>query len=112
MSRWSDEATLIGVSRETDAQDEDGFYDPATETETTVYCNIVSVGRSEFYRASQAGIQADLAIQVFELEYNGEKYVEIDGKRYFVVRAYKVPGKEYVELTLSADEPPVTETEE
>lgn len=101
-SRWSDTATLIGLIQSSE-QNENGFYEDPIETKSEVYCNKKSVGRSEFYRAQQNGIQADQIIQVYKDEYDGQPYVERDGTRYKVIRAYEIDNKEYVELTLSAD---------
>lgn len=104
MPRWIDEITLIepGPTIEGDATNENGFTAaPAEEIRATVYCAKKSVGYSEFYKAQQAGISADLKVDVFTEDYGGQTLAELSGRRYRVVRTYTPGGGDITELTLS-----------
>lgn len=69
-----------------------------TNTDTTVYADIKSVKRTEFYQASAAGVRADYSFIVNADEYAGQMLVLLDGVTYKVVRAYQT-GLGRVELT-------------
>ena len=66
-----------------------GVFDKPQETSRQVYCTVRSVGMTEFYRAKQYGLYP---VFVFELtdsaDYQGEKIVVYQGRRYDVVRTY------------------------
>lgn len=66
-----------------------GVFASTTETKKQCYCRVESVSRSEFYRARENGIEPELVFVLSEYaDYNGEKIVEHNGKRYRVIRAY------------------------
>lgn len=55
---------------------------------SNIFANKKSVRQSEFYQASEQGINL---IQMFEMrtsDYNGEKKLEFEGNNYYVVRTY------------------------
>ncbi len=54
--------------------------------------------RAEFYKASEAGFKISLVLRVYSAEYSGEAIVELEGKRYKVVRSYEV-NEIYTELS-------------
>lgn len=58
------------------------------ENKTTLYCNVKSVGRSEFYNASTSDLKPELIFVVHGYEYNGEKKVLFNGQQYSVIRTY------------------------
>lgn len=91
-------ATLIG--KITTSYDE--FGNPVRREETTeILCEIRSVTRSEFYSAAQSGLTPSLALRISHaVDYNGQKLVEVEGDLYSVIRAYRAPGTDAVELTL------------
>lgn len=76
-----------------------GIFEPFTETERTVYCEVRSVGVNEFYRAMEQDLRP---VCVFVLadyaEYHGEKIVDYHGKRLRVVRTYI--DRQKIELTV------------
>ena len=82
----SDIVTLV---KQTYEQDDLGDFE-AQETEREVFCKISSVSQSEFFRAAQEGLEADLKIEVWEHDYEGEMLAKIDGVTYTVYRTYKV----------------------
>lgn len=66
-----------------------GVHEAATETARTVYCEVRSASRSEYYTALNAGHQPEY---VFFLavsdDYEGERIAEYRGIRYRVIRTY------------------------
>src|SRR5690606_21742013 len=83
--------TLISI---TQGEDEAGYPVDAVETRRDVLANKKSVTRSEFYAANQSGLRADIAFVVHGYEYNGERFVEHNGKRYEVIRTFEVSFEE------------------
>lgn len=80
----------------------DEFGNPnKTRTTTEIFCDIRSVTRSEFYSAAQSGLAPSLALRISHaVDYNGQKLVEVEGDLYSVIRAYRAPDTDAVELTL------------
>ncbi|NOJ73888.1 phage head closure protein [Paenibacillus alvei] len=95
---WNDEVALIvEEAGETDS----GYPTDSTETSRSiVLANKLSVQRAEFYAAAQNSMKVDQVFEVHAFEYNGEKLLEHDGKRYEIVRTYQAE-PEYIELTCS-----------
>lgn len=91
---WSNELILI---QKTYDFDEIGNQVEA-EVKTTVFCDIKSVGRSEFYSAATTGLKPEIIFIVHNYEYNGENQVEFENKKYNVIRTY-TRNEEEVELT-------------
>ena len=100
--RWVDEITLITQTPPAERVNENGFPNEPTETKKTVFGNKKSVGYSEFYKAAQAGYEAALKFDVCAAEYDGQKLIEYEGKRYKVLRTYYDPKRvDEIELTLT-----------
>lgn len=100
--RWVDEITLIAQTPPAEKVNENGFPNAAEETRTTVFGNVKSVGYSEFYKAAQAGFEAEMKCDVYAEEYHGERLAEYEGRRFKVIRTYRDPKKpDEIELTLS-----------
>lgn len=80
----------------------DDYGNPVQSEETTeILCEIRSVTRSEFYSAAQSGLAPSLALRISHaVDYNGQKLVEVEGDLYSVIRAYRAPDTDAVELTL------------
>lgn len=80
----------------------DEFGNPIkTRTTSEIFCDIRSVTRSEFYSAAQSGLAPSLALRISHaVDYNGQKLVEVEGDLYSVIRAYRAPDTDAVELTL------------
>lgn len=91
---WANELTLI---QETYTEDEIGNQ-VATEDKTTIFCDIKSVGRAEFYNAVATGLKPEIIFIIHNYEYSGENQVEYDGKKYNVIRTYENSTEE-LELT-------------
>lgn len=75
-----------------------GIFDKPQETQTMVFCKVRSVTRSEFWRAFENGIEPELVFLLSEYaDYQGQKVLLYNGKRYRVVRTYV--SQHAVELT-------------
>lgn len=68
----------------------------ATETENTVYCEVDSITRTEFYAAANTEIQPDYKFTVFFGDYDGQMVVVYQNKRYAIYRTYR--DGDYMEL--------------
>ena len=90
---WRDVVTLKAV---TEGRDADGF-PKETITETTVFADVSSTKRSEFYAARQAGISLALTVKLRAADYDGQERLSYEGKEYKVERAY-TEAREYYEL--------------
>ena len=77
-------ATLI--MEKTEGRDKYG--NPVTEeVRTQVFVQPRGVYNSEFYNAAQLGLHPNLSLYLTNrIDYNGEKIVEYEGKRYSVIR--------------------------
>lgn len=90
---WRDTGYLM---TKTDTLDK--FNKPhASYTETEVYCNKKSVGRTEFYQARAQGLKPELVVEV--KQYNGEDHFKLNDKVYRIIRSY-TKNEEVYELTL------------
>lgn len=96
MNTWDEEVALLSVN----VKDDDGYSTKSDNKQRTVYANKRSVTRSEFYSANQSRRKADIILEIHAFEYEGEKYVEYNKKRYEVIRTYTV-SPELLELTCS-----------
>jgi len=67
------------------------------ETRTNILCAVKSIGRNEFYAAAQAGLKPEITFIIHAYEFNGEKKVEFEGKKYKVIRTYM---KDFEEMEL------------
>ena len=71
----------------------------------TVFCQVSSVGRSEFYQAAQADMHPEYIFTLSNFrDYKGEKlakYTDWLGKEHtlYITRAYRIPGEDANELT-------------
>lgn len=80
----SEMITLIGVTKSKN----DYGMEVEDEHPRTVFVNVQSVSRQEFFSAGQAGLQPQYVFVMFGPDYDGEKIVEYKGKRYSVYRTY------------------------
>ncbi len=69
-----------------------------TYEKTDVLACIRNVSRSEFYLGKKLGLDIVLNFVINAFEYNGEKEVIFDGKKYSVVKTYALSG-DLLELT-------------
>lgn len=95
---WRDTLELITVSR---VDDGGGGY---TETETfrQVFANRKSIRQSEFYQAHMAGLQPEIMFEVRFAEYNEERKLRHNGRRYNIIRTY-TKNEETIELVCARE---------
>ncbi|BFH59450.1 phage head closure protein [Paenibacillus azoreducens] len=94
---WDEVVTLIAIAP---GEDEAGYPTPPKEFPREVLANKLNVKGIEFYAANQTGMKADCIFEVHAFEYEGEKLLEYEGKRYAVIRTYGT-NDETLELTCS-----------
>ena len=71
--------------------------------ETEVFCNILSIGQSEFYQAMATGFKPELKLEIYEAEYSGEKTIKVNNKTYDVIRTFRTKNSDILEITLGSD---------
>lgn len=77
---------------------ENGGFEKVTEVSTSVFGEIRSVTRQEFYQSVSAGVRADIVIRMRAADYTDQQEFELDNKRYSVIRTYTKDG-EWLEIT-------------
>lgn len=80
----SDILILIG---ETKAQDDLGVW-RTTEARRTIFCDVRSVTRDEFFEGGRSGLNPAYRFDVFAPDYEGESICEYNGSRYAIYRTY------------------------
>lgn len=65
-----------------------------------VFADVKSVKRSEFWAGRQSDVELVLTVGMRACEYDGERLLDYNGKRYRVERAYTADG-ENIELNCS-----------
>lgn len=66
-----------------------GVFDDSENTERMVYCEVRSIGMTEFYKAKETGLAPSVAfILADEAEYQGERLLKWQGRTYQIVRTY------------------------
>nr|DAE65433.1 MAG TPA: head closure knob [Caudoviricetes sp.] len=72
---------------------EDDIGNSVSETsETAVFCEISSVGQSEFYKAAAVGYKPQCRLKMWENEYGGQSLVRIGNVYYSVIRNFTENG--------------------
>lgn len=82
-----DRSDVIRLVSKTYTVDAIGQRVPVEELKT-VYADVASVTRSEFFTAGQNGLNPAYKITMFAYDYNGEDEVEYKGNRYSVYRTF------------------------
>ena len=68
--------------------------------EKKVYCNIKSIGQSEFYQAQVAGLKPEIKVEVkLQDIVENATHFKIKGKIYKILRTYKLQDKTEITLT-------------
>ena len=71
------------------------------EETTSVYAQIESISRQEFFAAAETGLKPSAKAVVWEDEYDGQPEARIGGKAFSIYRTYSVPSTGRVELYLT-----------
>lgn len=62
-----------------------------TEVKREVYADLKSIGQSEFYQAQAHGLKPEIKFIIADYyDYNDEKIIEYDEKRYSILRTFRV----------------------
>lgn len=94
-----DRSNVLTLVKETRAKNEYGVWETQEET-LDVFCSVSSVTQSEFFDGGRNGLNPEYRFTIFFADYDGEKTVEFEGKRYGVYRVYQAKTDElelYVE---------------
>ena len=67
------------------------------DTRTEIFAQKESISQSEFYKGGEAGLKPDFRLITSIIDYNGEREVELDGKKYGIYRTYE-RDQDYIEL--------------
>lgn len=82
-----DRSTPIYLVEQTKTQNAIGEWVTA-ENLRKVYANVTSVSASEYFSASQIGLNPEVRFTMFAPDYHGETIIEYNGYRYSVYRVY------------------------
>ena len=91
------DSSIILIEK-TYTEDELGQRIPGEEKHTEILVRINSIGRNEFYKAGQSGLNPEFVFITARINYSGEKEIEFEGKRYSVYRAFSPPDSDDIEL--------------
>ena len=72
--------------------------DSQSYTEQTVFCQVLSVTRSEFFEGGRNGLNPEFSVRMFAGDYKGETICRFHGQTYSIYRTYRVPGTDTIEL--------------
>lgn len=100
MAEWADEIMLIRQEPPDERVNAGGFENEPQESTRTVFCNKKNVGYREYFKSQQAGKAAEAKCEVHKADYEGEDIVEMDGRRFFVLKTYEI-NSDTIELTLT-----------
>lgn len=92
----NEQITLISVTREYIK----GHETITEETTWTVFADVKSPTRTEFYQSYKAGLKASVVFKVYTDELGNAEEVLYNGKRYKIIRTY-MTDVNYTEITCS-----------
>lgn len=80
----------------------DGLYRPKVSyEEIKVYCNIKSIGQSEFYQAQVTGLKPEVKVEIKCCNISDDiTHFKLNNKIYKILRTYKK--EDIIELTLTS----------
>lgn len=81
-------------------KNENGFKVKTEPTKEEVYCGVKSATRTEFYNAMKNGIRIAYVFVLAYDDYNDQRQLEYNGKRYQIERVYRT-SEYYIELSCS-----------
>lgn len=83
-----DRSTVIRLISESYAKDEYGV-SRKTTSGREVFAQVDSVTRNEFFEGGRNGLNPEYEFRLLSEEYEGERVVSYNGKRYAVYRVYE-----------------------
>jgi hypothetical protein len=97
---------VINLLKTEDGTNENGFPELIILSQKTVFGSKKSIQSREFYLAAQSGFTLELMFEIFKYDYDSQKYLEYESKRYKIIRTYETD--KYIELMCQAyDELPL-----
>ena len=93
---WKDVAHLMKEKTSLD----DLHRPKASYSETKVFCNIKSIGQSEFYQGQTAGLKPELKMEVKLIDLTDVTHAKYNNKIYKILRTYKK--QDIIEITLTS----------
>lgn len=97
-----DRSNVLYLYTEHFEKDVSGVY-VATYTKRMVYCDVSSVSQSEWFEGSRNGLNPAYRFTMYDPDYNGEKYLEYNGKVYTIYRTFR-NRNEFIELYCELNE--------
>lgn len=82
-----DRSNVLDLLVPTFAEDSIGQKIP-TVKKRTIFCDVTSVSRSEWFEAGRNGIKPEYRFVVNRYDYNGETECEFEGNRYGIYRTF------------------------
>ncbi len=80
---------VISLIKETETVNEYGSKVKA-ETSRDVFCELKSIGQSEFYQAQTNGMKPEIKFVIADyLDYQNEEIIVYDGMKYKILRTYR-----------------------
>ena len=92
-----DKSDVIKLIKVTNTKDSAGVQRTVYGEPRTVMCQVDRVTRSEFFDAGRNGLNPEFVFRVFFADYEGERLLEYNGKRYGIYRTFN-NGSDEVEL--------------
>lgn len=83
-----DRADVITLIPVTYAKNAAGVMKSTEGTPREVLCTVESVSRAEFFEGGRNGLNPEYVFKVFFADYEDERIVEYNGKRYGIYRTY------------------------
>ena len=93
---WRDEITLLEYKKE-----EDSLKSPylCLKSSKSIFCDVLSVKRTEFYQAQAVGYKPEKVFKVKQIDFDEKyNYVKYNEKEYQILRTYE-PNAVDIELT-------------
>lgn len=82
-----DRSCVITLINESLQRDNNGV-ERATRTERDIYAQVDSVTRAEFFEGGRNGLNPEYVFRVFFGDYEDERELSYEGKRYAIYRVY------------------------
>ena len=99
-----DRRCVITLLENTVSESATGFQTRNTDNGRDITAWIGNVRRSEFYSAAAVGMKPTAIFRVNESDYCGEKLLIHEGKRYRLIKTYRLPARQ-IELTCEGEAP-------
>lgn len=69
-----------------------------SEERREVFCDVLSITRSEYFNAGRSGLNPEYEFRIFKGDYNGEKLLIYKDHPYSIYRVFLPSDEDYIEL--------------